>query len=185
MSKFIASLVLLCGIATASWSQTYKTAAGFRVSDGLDLTLQQYITNGWTVEGILHTSVFSPDLGVSVLAEKHHKVLIRNLNFYWGPGFHYYAESDESRGDALVTNVAGLSLIGGVELSLGRINIAADLKPEIHFAGDQVHPFEWGGPAISARYIFAKRERRKLRDWDGFDRFRRDRDRDHRRRGRD
>ena len=158
-----AALAFIC-FSTAAFSQTYKTAGGFRVSDGLDLTLQQYITNGWTAEGILHTSIFSKDLGFTVLAEKHHKLLFRNLNVYYGPGFHYYAESDASRGDGLVTNVAGLSLIGGMEASLGRINLAVDFKPEIHLAGDQVHPFEWNGVALSARYIFAKRERRRLID---------------------
>ena len=154
-------------------AQTYRTAAGIRVGEGVDLTFQQYLLKNWTAEGILHTDLFSKNLGASVLAEKHHKILIRNLNFYYGAGAHYYARKDENRSetDAIAKNVFGLSVIAGAELSLGRLNLAVDFKPEAHLSGDQVYPLEWNPVCVSARYIIEKRERRKIRDWDMWDKF--------------
>ena len=158
---------------TALSAQTYRTAAGIRVGEGLDLTFQQYLTNHWTAEGIIHTHLFSKNLGATLLAEKHHKVLTRNLNFYYGIGGHYYARTDENRSEtmAIAKNVFGLSAIVGAELSLGRLNLAVDFKPEAHLSGDQVHPLEWNPVSVSARYIIEKRERRKVKDWDVWDRF--------------
>nr|MBP6828838.1 hypothetical protein [Saprospiraceae bacterium] len=46
-------------LSSPAFAQRYKTAAGIRVDNGLNLTIQQYITNGWTAEGILHTPIAS------------------------------------------------------------------------------------------------------------------------------
>ncbi len=153
-------------ISVPAFGQSYKTAAGIRIDNGLNLTLQQYVTNGWTAEGILHTGFNSKDLGVTLLAEKHHKILFRNLNFYGGAGVHYYGRSEATRlENETAQNVFGLSAIGGAELSLGRLNFSVDWKPELHLSGDQVHPFDWNGASISVRYIIDKRERKKVKDW--------------------
>ena len=159
-------------LSNTAFAQRYKTAAGIRVDNGLNLTVQQYITNGWTAEGILHTPIASDNFGVSLLAEKHHKIIFRGLNFYAGGGVHYYGINNSGAKDAVTTNnVWGLSGIGGAEVSLGRINLAVDWKPELHLSGDQVKPFNWNGASISARYIIAKRERNKIKDWNIWDKF--------------
>jgi hypothetical protein len=188
MNRSFLGLFLLLLAASVAHGQSYNTAAGIRVERGLDLTLQQRIAGNWTAEAMVHTSFFSKDLGLSLLAERHHKIFIRNFNFYYGVGGHYYAESDANRRNVpeLVQNVWGLSGIGGVEVSLGRLNLAVDAKPELHFGGDQTYPLEWRGVALSARYIFDKRERRTLRDrWNHKrDDWRDRRNRDDRRGGR-
>ncbi len=159
-------------LSSPAFGQRYKTAAGIRVDNGLNLTVQQYITNGWTAEGILHTHIASNNLGVTLLAEKHHKILFRGLNFYGGGGVHYYGLNTSTKDAGTVNNnVWGLSGIGGAELSVGRINFAVDWKPELHLSGDQVHPFEWNGASISVRYIIAKRERKTVKDWGVWDKF--------------
>ena len=174
--KSIKSILLLLAVLCtyATQAQTYNTAAGIRLGGGFDLTFQQYIRDHWTVEGILHTNLLSKNTGISVLAEKHHKVLIRNFGVYYGAGAHYYARKDENRIEPTVItrNVYGLSGIAGAEISFGRLNFAVDVKPEIHFAGDQVHPFEWNPIALSIRYIIDKRERRKVKDWKVWDKIR-------------
>ena len=163
-------IALTAFISVPAFGQSYKTAAGIRIDNGLNLTVQQYITNGWTAEGILHTGFNSKDLGVSLLAEKHHKILLRGLNFYGGAGVHYYGRSEATRlENETAQNVFGLSAIGGAELSLGRLNFSVDWKPELHLAGDQVHPFDWNGASISVRYIIDKRERKKVKDWKVWD----------------
>ncbi|MCW5923976.1 MAG: hypothetical protein KIS77_16660 [Saprospiraceae bacterium] len=156
-----------------AFGQSYKTAAGIRLDNGINFTLQQHIVNNWTAEAILHTPLNSNELGLTVLAEKHQKILFRGLNMYAGAGGHYYWQSAANRSEsgALRENVYGLSFIGGAEITLGKFNVSFDWKPELHLAGDQIHPFEWTGGSISVRYVLAKRERRKVRDWKVWDNF--------------
>jgi hypothetical protein len=169
MKNILAAPLTLAFVAILSFpafSQKYKTAAGVRFDKGFNLTVQQYINNGWTAEGILHTPLLNDDLGVTLLAEKHHKILFRGTNFYTGVGGHYYWNANANReADVIQKNVVGITGIAGLEVTLGRINLAVDWKPELHLAGDQVHPFDWNGASISARYIIEKRERKKIRDW--------------------
>ncbi len=173
MKNILAAPLTLAFVAILSFpafSQKYKTAAGVRFDKGFNLTVQQYIKNGWTAEGILHTPLLNDDLGVTLLAEKHHKILFRGTNFYTGVGGHYYWNANANReADVIQKNVVGITGIAGLEVTLGRINLAVDWKPELHLAGDQVHPFDWNGASISARYIIEKRERKKIRDWKIFD----------------
>lgn len=167
-----ASAFVLLFLSSPVFAQRYKTAAGIRVDNGVNLTIQQYITNGWTVEGILHTPIASENLGVTLLAEKHHKILFRGFNFYGGGGLHYYGINTSDVAERSTDkNVWGLSAIGGAELSIGRLNFAVDWKPELHLSGDEVRPFDWNGASISVRYIIAKRERNKVKDWGVWDKF--------------
>jgi hypothetical protein len=158
-------LIAFISLINTTEAQRYQTAGGIRIDNHVGFTVQQFIKDNWTVEGILHAPFRSDEFGLTLLAEKHHKILFRGFNFYYGTGTHYYFESAASRNADLTTkNVFGLSFIGGAEASVGRFNISADIKPEMHLAGDQVHPFEWTGAAISLRYIFKKRERKGLKD---------------------
>lgn len=163
------ALLLTCQILSA---QSYKTAAGIRVDNGVHLTVQQYITNGWTAEGILHSAVGSDNLGLTLLAEKHSKILFRGVNVYFGAGGHYYWQNEPRRNETNVVDqdVYGLSFIGGAEVSLGRINLAIDWKPELHLS-ESSETFGWNGASVSVRYIFAKRERKKIGDWKVWDKF--------------
>lgn len=169
MKNILAAPITIAFVALScvpAFSQKYKTAAGVRFDKGLNLTVQQYVKNGWTAEGILHTPILTDDLGVTLLAEKHHKIVFRGVNFYTGAGAHYYWNANANReANTIQNNVFGLSGIAGMEFTLGRIVLSADWKPELHLAGDQVHPFDWNGASISARYIIEKRERRKIKDW--------------------
>jgi hypothetical protein len=169
----IFTLTICCTLFTVlSYAQSYRTAAGFRFSEGADLTIQQYLTRGLTLEGIVHTGIFSENIGATLLLEKHHKLLFRNFNFYYGGGLHVMSEADGRR-DLLATNVVGAAGIFGAEASFGRLNFAVDWKPQVNFAGENIKSVDWNGPAVSVRYIFLKRERKKLRDWKGFDRIKR------------
>ncbi|TNE64417.1 MAG: hypothetical protein EP344_03755 [Bacteroidetes bacterium] len=163
------SLAILCLLCmNAVQAQSYKTAAGIRVDNGVQLTVKQYLINNWTAEGILHTAIGSEDLGLTLLAEKHQKIIFRGTNLYYGAGAHYYWKNEPFRSEnEFNNNVYGLSFIGGAEISLGRINLAVDWKPELHLS-ESSQVFDWNGASVSVRYIFAKRERRKIRDWKVF-----------------
>lgn len=166
---FIASIAFLLNYRPVL-GQSYRTAGGIRIDNGVHLSLQQFIANGWTAEGILHTAIGSSDLGLTVLAEKHHNVIFRNANFYTGAGFHYYGKNDAAFHEGVIKNVAGISAIAGLELSIGRLNVALDWKPELHLTGAD-HLLDWNGAAVSVRYIFLKRERKKVKDWKVWDKF--------------
>ncbi|MDO8367990.1 MAG: hypothetical protein Q7T20_14405 [Saprospiraceae bacterium] len=170
---FLSTLFFALLFIAPTVAQRYKTAAGVRFDNGFNLTVQQYITKGWTIEGILHTPLIaSKDLGITLLAEKHHKILFKGTNLYAGAGAHYYWQQNSVRdADEIHENVMGLSGIAGLEVSLGRINLAVDWKPELHLSGDQARPFEWNGASVSLRYIIEKRERKKIKDWKFWDKI--------------
>jgi hypothetical protein len=168
--KYCISVITMAAFAAIlapgkSSAQSYNTAAGIRVDKGFSFTAQQYIAEGWTIEGILHTPIVTKNVGVTFLAEKHFKVISRGLNFYAGGGPHYYWQKG-ANGEAAepYRDVFGLSGIAGLELSLGRLNLSADIKPEFHLSGDISRVFSWNGVGVSGRYIINKRERKK--DWD-------------------
>lgn len=170
--RFFFALGILALTCTAG-AQSYKTAAGIRVDNGFHLTVQQHVFNNWSVEGILHTAVGSEDLGLTLLAEKHRKIIFRGTNIFYGAGGHYYWKNEPARSEAggeINSDVYGLSFIGGAEFTLGRINLAVDWKPELHLS-DTGKAFDWNGASVSVRYIFAKRERKKVKDWKVWDTF--------------
>ncbi len=169
--RHLTSALLILLISSAVSAQSYKTAVGVRIDNGVQFTAQQYLFNQWTAEGILHSSIGSKNLGLTLLAERHHKILARGLNIYLGAGGHYYWDTEAAATETEINrNVYGLSFIGGAEISLGRFNLALDWKPELHLSGaDQT--FGWNGAALSVRYILAKREKPKVKDWKVWDKF--------------
>jgi len=173
---FLPVLCLIAISANPLTAQSYRTAAGIRVDKGFNLSLQQYIASGWTVEGIIHTSLGSEDIGFTLLAEKHQKILFRNLNLYWGAGGHYYLKNTPSQPETVeaIPNVYGVSALAGAELSLGRFNVSVDWKPELHLGGDQEFPFEWNSAAVSVRYVLLKREKKTIKDWKVFGKDKKD-----------
>lgn len=161
--------LLLGMLVLPAFGQRYKTAFGLRFGDGINLTLQQHVYEKWTVEGILHSSINSKDLGITLLGEQHHKILMRGINLYWGGGGHYYSKNGVDESGDPIKNIVGLSGIAGGEISVGRINVAIDWKPELHF--NTVDAFDWNGAAVSVRYILVKRERKGIDDWKVWDKF--------------
>lgn len=160
--------IILCSAAffffgISAHAQAYKTAAGLRVGQGIHPTIQQHLFGKWTAEGILHTSFNSTELGVSLLAERHHKLLFRGINLYYGAGGHYYGKNGTNLSEGGGTeDLYGLSFIGGAEITLGKFNISVDFKPEIHLAGYDTQPFAWNGMAVSVRRVLFKREKEKI-----------------------
>lgn len=146
-------------------AQTYNTAIGIRFDDGVNITAKQFLTGKDYLELMVHAPVFSNDIGFTALWERHRKVLTRNTSFYYGAGPHLYLRN---QGRALDTeynkNVIGLSGIMGIDFCIGRINLSVDVLPELHLTGEATRALDFNGVSFSARYIFNKKERKKLRD---------------------
>jgi hypothetical protein len=163
--QFFLLATLLCLASSAILAQTYNTAIGIRFDDGMNLTAKQSVGDREYLEGMLHTPIFSKDLGITGLWERHRKLGLRNLSFYYGVGAHGYFRNQGRSNDLEVNkNVFGVSGIGGLDICMGRLNFSADVLPELHLTGETSRALEWNGVSISARYIFDKKERKKLRD---------------------
>ncbi len=160
---FVFGFVLV--VMTGALAQTYNTAIGIRMDDGVNITGKQALVGKYMLEGMLHTPILSKDVGGSILVEKHRKLIGRNLSLYAGGGIHMYWHNSGKFADGEVTDkVLGISGIGGLDVCVGRLNLSVDVLPEIHLTGEPKHAFEFNGVAISARYIVDKKERKKLKD---------------------
>lgn len=165
MKKALIFGLAIVGILTSTLAQTYNTAIGMRIDDGFNVTGKQAIGGKYMLEGMLHTPILSKDVGATVLFEKHHKLIGRNLSFYFGAGPHMYWRNSGRLADGEVTDkVLGISGIGGLDICVGRLNLGIDVLPEIHLTGEPTRAIDINGAAISVRYIVDKKERKKLKD---------------------
>ncbi|MBL7813650.1 MAG: hypothetical protein JNL70_01505 [Saprospiraceae bacterium] len=137
------------------FGQLYGTAGGLRIGNGIGLTLQQQVAAHTTVEGILQSDFTTKDVTLSVLGEQHYGILRRNLNFYMGAGFYKTWLATDANLIVQPTNPFGLSMIGGLELTLGKLNLSVDIKPTIKIKGDGKTVQAPLG--VSARYVFVGR----------------------------
>lgn len=138
-------------------AQSYNTAVGIRLGTEIGITIKQRVLDHTTFEGIIQNSLKKDATTFTILLEQHKKLISKRFNFYLGGGLH----------TSILNNVAdqdlapsGITLIAGAEFTLGRLNLSWDYKPAINM---------WGGTssfdsqtAISLRYVFIKRKKKKL-----------------------
>lgn len=156
MRRLLPVLALLSVLSSTASAQAYKTALGIRLGTEMGLTLNQRIARTTTLEGILQSSFLRPDFQVHVLAKQHFPLLSRGFNVFAGAGLHtgwYEGVEDNYR------TQAGISLMAGAELTLGRLNFSWDIKPAIALFGGT----RWWQTqsAFSLRYVLVKRDARK------------------------
>lgn len=159
MKSNILILILSCGMAAGLYGQSYNTAAGMRLGTDWGITLKQRVADHTTLEGIIQTSLQREEAIVSLLAEQHFPLIFRRFNLYAGGGFHKgwldNPAPDPDTGE-IPTDPFGVSFIGGIEFSLGRLNLTYDFKPAINLSGGEKRLYNQTG--ISLRYIIVKRE---------------------------
>jgi hypothetical protein len=159
-------IVLGCMLmASGAMAQQYTTAAGIRAGSEIGITLQQHLWNKYSFEAIIQQGFSNRRTTITALMEQHHNILGRGANFYLGAGPHLglYGQSSKNIEGGSAT-AFGLSLIGGLELKLGRTLLSLDYKPMFNLAGaDRV--FE-GQTAVSVRYVFLKAQKKpKEKKW--------------------
>lgn len=161
MKKLIFSFLALL-FALSLHSQAYMTAGGLRLGTDWGLTLQQRLAKRLTGEVILQSSFVRDEAMLSLLLERHVPLLVRHFNVYGGVGLHYGWGFDQP---ATYRNPAGVSFVGGVELTLGKINLSYDLKPAINAVGGD--RFLYAQTALSVRYVLLDdkvyRERQRVK----------------------
>lgn len=154
--KRIPLILFIALFSTTLWSQRYGTAVGMRLGTDWGLTLQQRMTKRITIEGILQSSLQREEVLLTGLIQRHNPILGRRLNLYLGGGIHkgWIAASGTSETAAPADDPFGVTLVGGIEFTLGRINVGYDLKPAINLRGGEKRFYSQSG--ISIRYVLIK-----------------------------
>lgn len=160
MRKISFTLILICTALSLS-AQSYNTAFGMRLGTDWGLTVKQRIAKKATLEAILQSSLQREEAVATLLATQHMPFITRRLNIYAGGGLHKGWGSLEATTDGdPYEDPFGLTLIGGIELSLGRLNLTYDIKPALNIVGGERNMYTQTG--ISLRYIIFKRKWIKL-----------------------
>lgn len=151
----IITFFLCTGLLSA---QAYFTAAGVRFGEEFGITLQQRILKRTTIEGIVQSSFRNDITTLTLLVEQHQKLLTKGFNFYLGAGPHK-SWIPPSTVENEASAPAGITLVAGAELTLGKLNLSLDYKPQVNI---------WGGSSdfngqsgLSLRYAFVKRIKKK------------------------
>ena len=155
MKKHFSLLLFMAVLCQSATAQSYGTAAGLRIGDGIGITLQQQIAVNTTVEGILQSAFRSKDVTFSALIEQHKSILSKGFNFYIGGGPYYTWKYNDPQAAVLLRNNFGLSPIAGLELTVRKMNISFDFKPLIKVSGDG--PLFVSQSSLSLRYVFVGR----------------------------
>lgn len=135
------------------FGQAYFTAGGVRLGTENGLTVKQRVLKHSTVElGIL--SGFKTDyLSMGLDYHRHYPIFIKNLNLYTGIGL--VAQRFQPQVDlGSVSKRHGITFTGGIEATLGRVNVAWDYKP-MFFLGNTDRLFA-SNSGISIRYVFVR-----------------------------
>ena len=159
MKKYLLFIFLWIGGFTVN-AQSYRTAAGMRLGTDWGITIQQKIYKDITLEGIFQSSLKRDELGVTLLVEKHNRLISRRFNFYVGGGVHKSWVTDE---DLEYGAPAGVTIILGAELTIARLNLSWDFKPAVNIWGGEQTFYSQTG--ISLRYVFIKKKKRDWKFW--------------------
>ncbi len=147
---------LLGGIPLVS-AQSYDLALGVRMGTEWGISGQlrvPVIHKNFAAEGILQSSFLRDETLVTVLGKQHRPILTRRINLFGGAGVHKGWITPEE-GQAPIDDPFGITLIGGAEITLARINISYDIRPAINITGGE-RPF-YTQSGVSIRYVLAKR----------------------------
>jgi len=151
-------------------AQRYGTALGLRLGNSdinrtVGLSLQQRVMERVTIEGILQTD-FSRNTTLSVLAQKHHPIISKRFNYYYGGGLSFGNEESFVKNPSTKEIIhtygnatTGVDLIAGIEMTLANAVISLDYKPNINLAGRE--EFYRGQVGISARTVLVKSKEQK------------------------
>lgn len=159
MTKSLLSSIILLFIANSLFSQSYKWAAGLKLSKNMGMSVVYSPVIPYSAELVLSKNFWTNEAGISLIGRYHRKIISKGFNMYGGGGLHYgFYEDIEKQA------YAGLLLNGGIELSIGKSNIAFNLTPLVGIGSEEVK-FRMGSD-ISLRYIIEKHKKQKGALWE-------------------
>jgi hypothetical protein len=137
-------------------AQSFNTAGGIRLGTEWGITFRQRFLDHTSGEFILQKGFLSDLALATAMVEQHFPLASRRFNIYAGGGIHQGWFTDDRKKE-LYGNPFGLSLILGLEYTIGRINLSYDFKPIINIngGGERAVDFHTG---LSVRYVMWKRK---------------------------
>lgn len=163
-------------------AQSYDLSAGLRLGTDWGASVQlrmPYVQKNFVVEGILQSSFAREEGLFTLLGKQHRPILTRRLNLFYGAGPHFGWSDEVNDNNQAIKSPFGLTGVIGLEMTIGKINLAYDYKPAFNISGGSKTVYSQSG--ISVRYVISKRgdifDRKKERE--------RNRDRKKKRRARD
>lgn len=167
---FTLAFILFCLSNFQVQAQRYGTALGLRFGNNsvgrtVGISAQQRITERLTFEGIAQSD-FSRNSTMSLLLEKHHPIISKRFNYYYGAGISFGKEESfekmEDSNQIIQTYgnaTTGIDLITGFEMTLLNTVLSLDYKPNINISGRE--DFYRGQVGISARMVLVKSKEQK------------------------
>ncbi len=155
MKKIITLFVIaLLYFSNHAVAQSYTTSLGIRLGTDWGLTVQQRIAKRLTIEGIAQSSLSREEVLLTGMVEHHFPLVAKRFNFYTGAGMHkgWRTSVDENN---TYKNPIGVSLVGGVEITLAKLNVSWDFKPVVNVSGGEKSFYSQTG--ISVRYVLVKK----------------------------
>jgi hypothetical protein len=163
------SIILISAFSEVK-AQRYGTTLGIRmgnnqISRTFGITAQQRIADHASLEAILQSD-FNFNSTFSILAKKHHPIISKRFNYFYGAGLslgkeesYLKNESDQTIIRTYGNNTTGVDLIGGIEMTLLNTVISLDYKPNINLVGRS--EFYRGQVGVSARMVLVKSKEQK------------------------
>lgn len=143
-----------------STAQSYFTSGGVRLGSDYGLSLKQRILKKTTIEAILFSERnINSNLGLSFIYDRHRSILTRNFNLFYGAGFSWRWDYLNNESGHSKSTSFGIPLQGGVELSIGRLNLSWDYTP-ILFLHSKANAFS-SSKGLSVRYVFVNKKEGK------------------------
>ena len=163
MKKIPIISIFIC-LSFYNYAQKYSTTAGVRVGTDFGISVQQKILKNSTIEGIFQTNLGGKDdVMLTFLWEQHQKMIGKRINFYYGAGFHKGWIVNKNP-ELNLKDPSGISLIAGLEMTFGRLNLSLDYKPLLNVVnGDR---FFESQSALSLRYVLIKSKKKKKKKKD-------------------
>lgn len=167
----LAVVLLVMCIPYLSFSQSYGTSAGLRFGNNQDyrtigITGKQRLMKGITAEAIIQSD-FTANTTAHLLLARHRPMISKRFNYYYGGGLSVGMEESRQKvpeSMQVVTTYGnptlGMDFVLGVEMTLMKVNLSVDYKPNINLTGKE----QWyaGQVGISVRPVIVKgREQQK------------------------
>lgn len=159
MKKYSFILLFLLGCLKVQ-SQSYQVAAGLRLGGGVGISIQSLLSRQLSIETQLRHRPSLDYTELALLVKDHHKFAFRRFNMYVGGGMFsgWYSREVPSENSSADW---GVSLIAGLEVTVGKLNLSVDLRPDINLSGGgQVLSVHSG---IGIRTVLVRRKKKPLR----------------------
>lgn len=137
--------------------QSYRWAAGIKLSKNMGISAVYSPEVPYTIEAVISKNFWTNENGLSIIGRYHRKIITKSINIFGGGGLHHGFYNDER------ASFTGVLVNGGMEISLGKTNVAFNLSPVLAFGGQDVK-FRVGSD-LSIRYILEKQPKKKGEFW--------------------